>query len=274
MPERIFFQCSLPRAGSTLLQNVLAQNPDFYATPTSGIIEIFLNARNIYTNNIEFKAQDVKVVEPAFKALCKGGMNAYFNAITDKKYVIDKSRGWSVTYDFVDWFYPDPKVVVMVRDLRAIVSSMEKKWRQHQHIDSGLQNWNELRNTTVDKRIDYYLMQAPPLAVSMDVLYDTVMRKLSKKCLFIKFENFTNNPQREMERVYEYFNLPHYQHDFNNIEQRTFEDDRLHLPFGEHTVQKVIKPLPLDYYDILGKHNCDNIYNKFQWYFKAFNYDY
>ena len=85
MPERIFFQCSLPRAGSTLLQNVLAQNPDFYATPTSGIVEIFLNARNIYTNNIEFKAQDVNVVEPAFKALCKGGMDAYFNAITDNK---------------------------------------------------------------------------------------------------------------------------------------------------------------------------------------------
>ena len=52
MVEKIFFQCSLPRAGSTLLQNVLAQNPDFYATPTSGLIEIFLNARNIYSNNI------------------------------------------------------------------------------------------------------------------------------------------------------------------------------------------------------------------------------
>ena len=69
MVEKIFFQCSLPRAGSTLLQNVLAQNPDFYATPTSGLIEIFLNARNIYSTNIEFKAQDINVVEPAFKAL-------------------------------------------------------------------------------------------------------------------------------------------------------------------------------------------------------------
>ncbi len=45
MVEKIFFQCSLPRSGSTLLQNVLAQNPDFYATPTSGLIEIFLNAK-------------------------------------------------------------------------------------------------------------------------------------------------------------------------------------------------------------------------------------
>ncbi len=34
--ENIFYQSSLPRAGSTLLQNILAQNPDIYATPTSG----------------------------------------------------------------------------------------------------------------------------------------------------------------------------------------------------------------------------------------------
>ena len=274
MVERIFFQCSLPRCGSTMLQNVLAQNPDFYATPTSGLIEIFLNARNIYTNNIEFKAQDVNVVEPAFRNLCKEGMNGYFNAITDKKYVIDKSRGWSVTYDFLDWFYPNPKVVVMVRDLRAVVASMEKKWREYQHIDAGLQNWNELRNTTVDKRIDYFLFQAPPLSVSMDVIYDTIMRKLSKKCLFIKFENFTSNPEREMQRVYEYFELPYFKHDFENVEQKTFEKDEYHIPFGDHKIRPQIRPLPNDYVDILGKHNCDNIYNRFQWFYKAFSYDY
>lgn len=273
MVEKIFFQCSLPRSGSTLLQNLLAQNPDFYATPTSGLIEIFLNARNVYSNNIEFKAQDISVVEPAFKALCKEGMFAYFNAITDKKYVIDKSRGWSVTYDFLNWYYPNPKIIIMVRDLRAIVASMEKKWRQHQNIDAGLQNWNELKNTTVDKRIDHFLLQAPPLAVSIDVLYDTILRKLSKKCLFIKFENFTSNPQREMERVYEYLELPFYQHDFNNVEQKTFEDDRMHLPFGDHNIQRVIKPVSNDYLDVLGKHNCDNIYNKFAWFYKAFNYE-
>jgi len=27
--EQLFFQSSLPRSGSTLLQNILAQNPDF-----------------------------------------------------------------------------------------------------------------------------------------------------------------------------------------------------------------------------------------------------
>lgn len=274
MVEKIFFQCSLPRSGSTLLQNLIAQNPDFYATPTSGLIEIFLNARNIYTNNVEFKAQDRATMEAGFKNLCREGMFGFFNAITDKKYVIDKSRGWSVTYDFLNWYYPNPKVVVMVRDLRAIVASLEKKFRQYQHIDSGLQNWNELRNTTVDKRIDYFLFQAPPLSVSIDVLYDTIMRQLAKNCLFIKFENFTTNPEREMKRIYEYFELPYFKHDFENIEQKTFEDDNYHIPFGDHEIRSNVRPVPNDYISILGKQNCDNIYNRFSWFYKTFNYEY
>ena len=43
--EKIFFQSSLPRAGSTILQNILAQNPEIYATPTSGVLELVYAAR-------------------------------------------------------------------------------------------------------------------------------------------------------------------------------------------------------------------------------------
>ena len=41
--EKIFFQSSLPRAGSTLLQNILGQNPNFYVTPTSGVLELLFS---------------------------------------------------------------------------------------------------------------------------------------------------------------------------------------------------------------------------------------
>ena len=43
----IFFQSSMPRSGSTLLQNVLAQNPEIYATPTSGVLELVFSARQM-----------------------------------------------------------------------------------------------------------------------------------------------------------------------------------------------------------------------------------
>ena len=57
--DKIFFQSSLPRAGSTLLQNILGQNPDFYVTPTSGVLELLYSARQNYTNDNAFKAQDL-----------------------------------------------------------------------------------------------------------------------------------------------------------------------------------------------------------------------
>jgi len=54
---KIFYQSSITRTGSKLLQNILSQNPGFYVTPTSGLLElVFLRALN-YINSAEFKAQ-------------------------------------------------------------------------------------------------------------------------------------------------------------------------------------------------------------------------
>ena len=76
MKQKIFFQSSLPRAGSTLFQNVMGQNPDFYVTPTSGVLELLYGARNNYTNSPEFKAQDANLMKSGFLSFCKNGIEA------------------------------------------------------------------------------------------------------------------------------------------------------------------------------------------------------
>jgi len=273
MVEKIFFQSSMPRAGSTLFQNIMAQNPDFYATPTSGLCDVLLNLKSNVWNAIEFKAQDSELMESGFKGMCNGLLTGFFNSVTDKKYAIDKCRGWSVTYDYLNYFYPDPKIVILVRDLRAIVSSLEKKFRDNQHLENGIQNWSEMKGTTTDKRVDMYLNLAPPLNAPMDVIYDVIVRRISKKCLFIKFEDLTRNPEAEIRKVYNYFELPYYNnHNFDDVQQVTHENDIFYRPFGDHMIRGKIKPVEDDYLKVLGKHNCDYITNKYAWYFKAFNY--
>ena len=273
MVEKIFFQSSMPRSGSTLFQNIMAQNPDFYATPTSGLCDVLLNLKGNVWTAIEFKAQDSALMESGFKGMCNGLLTGFFNNVTDKKYAIDKCRGWSVTYDFLNYFYPNPKIVVLVRDLRSIVSSLEKKFREHQHLENGIQNWNEMKGTTTDKRVDMYLNLAPPLNAPMDVIYDVIVRRISKKCLFIKFEDLTRNPEVEMRKVYDYFELPYYEnHNFDDVQQVTQENDVFYRPFGDHMIRGKIEPIKDDYVKVLGKHNCDYITNKYAWYFKAFNY--
>ena len=133
MVQKIFYNASLPRAGSTLLQNIMMQNPEIYSTPTSGVVEFLLTARSIYTTGDAFKAQDPELMEKGFKGFCKEGMYGFFNAVTDRPYVIDKSRAWMGHFSFADWFDKEPKVLCMVRDLRSVFTSMEKNYRKNPH---------------------------------------------------------------------------------------------------------------------------------------------
>ena len=45
----------LPRAGSTLMQNVLAQNPKFKVTSTSELPSIISEISKIWSNSLEIK---------------------------------------------------------------------------------------------------------------------------------------------------------------------------------------------------------------------------
>ena len=61
--KKIFFNSSLPRSGSTLLQNLIAQNPDFYCTPTSGLADYLLGAKNTHSHSQAILSQDKEAPE-------------------------------------------------------------------------------------------------------------------------------------------------------------------------------------------------------------------
>lgn len=269
--SKIFFQSSLPRAGSTLLQNILGQNPDFYTTPTSGLIELLYRSRNGFSESAEFKAQDKIIMEKAFRGYCRGALEGYFSNITDKKYIVDKSRAWGINYDFLNQFYPNPKIVCMLRDPRDIFASMEKNYRKNSHINSGVNINSELKGTTVEKRIDHFAATLP-VGISFDWLRDIVSQKIHKNILFIKYEDLTKNPQQEVNKVYDFFEVERYEHDFSNVQQVTHEDDRIHGIFGDHKIRQEVKPLKSEAKEILGVGACNWIRQNYDWFYKEFKY--
>ena len=104
MDKTIFFNSSLPRAGSTLFQNLIGQNPQFYVTPTSGLIELIFGAKNHYNNSQEIRAQDADLMDKAFVNFCRKGMQGFFEPLTDKPFILDKSRGWGIHYQLINLF--------------------------------------------------------------------------------------------------------------------------------------------------------------------------
>ena len=71
MVKKILYNSSLPRSGSTIIQNILAQNPEIYPTPTSGVFEMVNSIRTVYSNSQEFKAQDKELMERGYKEFLK-----------------------------------------------------------------------------------------------------------------------------------------------------------------------------------------------------------
>ena len=268
--EQIFFQSSLPRAGSTLLQNILGQNPDFYATPTSGVLELLFAARQNYTNDIGFKAQDPDLMKKGWLNFCRQGIEGFFNGITNKKYIVDKSFGWGINYNFLNSFYSKPKIICMVRDLRGVFASMEKNFRKSQHYP-GIVNWSEMKGTTTAKRVDLWA-QSPPIGIALERLQQIMTEGIDKNILFIRFEDLTSNPQTELDKIYDFFGVERYQHDFKNVEQLTQEDDTIHGIFGDHTIRKEVKPIPPTYNHYLGEELSQNIINSYPWFYKYFKY--
>jgi len=269
--EKIFFNSSLPRAGSTLLQNILAQNPNFYATPTSGVLDLLFAARKNFTSELAFKAQDPELMDKAWAGFCYSGMEGYFNKITDKKYIIDKSRGWAIQYNFLNSFYPNPKIVCMIRDLRSVFASMEKNYRNNQHKDPGIVDWVEGTNTTITKRAHHW-SKAQPVGPAIERLHQVLEEKTAQNMLFIRFEDLTSNPQTELNKIYDFFEIERYQHDFQNVEQITQENDAIYGIFGDHKIRKEVKPVTEPYKEYFSPQLNDEIVKNYSWFYKYFNY--
>lgn len=271
MVEKIFFQSSLPRAGSTLLQNIISQRPDFYATPTSGVLELIFAARSNYTESPEFKAQDPEVMKKAFLSFCKEGIFGYYNSITEKKYVIDKSRGWSIHHDFLNSFYPEPKIVCMVRNIADILTSFEKKFRANPDKQDPILNWSQMRGTNTPKRVDEWLGK-PPLGLAIERLMEIIRQGIDKHIHFVRYEDLTMYPQTTMSGIYQYLGIEDFKHDFDNVEQVTKEDDQVYGIYGDHVIRKQVKPLKSDAERILGKDVVKWVKDNFAWYNNRFNY--
>lgn len=262
MTNKIIFMSGLPRSGSTLLMNILAQNPKIQPSGTSGLIEVVQGMRNQYTQSNNVKAHDEIEMDTRFKAACKAAIEGW--AQGDGEIYIDKSRAWPQHFEFLENIGLKPYIIVTIRDLRAVLSSMEKLYRNNSlRIDpvSG--------NTTTKNRVQVW-GGGVPVGESANQIEDVFTRGLKDKICFVKYEDLVIKPFKVLSEIYEYIEEPEYQHEFNEIKQVTQEDDRLHGIPDLHVIRPELKAVPVDWEEVLGKELSDGIVQGAPWFYERF----
>jgi len=260
--KKIHFISGPPRSCSTLLCNLLAQNPKFHSTGSSGLVDLIYPARKNFSEGGEFKAMKPADAENMFLDWARGGIQHAFDSLTDRPVVFDKGRSWNGYLDMLFQLFPEARVIIPVRDVRGILSSMEKMRRKHPAYFNAEEN-PATQFTTIEKRVQSWLA-SPKVGIAIERLAETALR-FSDKVHFVHAEKLTSDPIAELKKIHAYIGEDWFEYDPNNVEQYTHEWDGQWWPYGDHTIRGKIEPLKPDWHDVLGKQLSEALNNKFNW---------
>lgn len=250
--KKHYFISGLPRSGSTLLCNILHQNPKFYvSSATSGCHDVLFNIRNQWDKLIEHQAEGLNYDQ--LKRVLSSALDSYH--YTDKNLIIDKGRGWLSLIEMIEFIKDEtPKIIVPVRNICEILSSFEMLWRK----STGKTQWlfessDYFKSQTVEGRCEIWSGATQPVGLAYNRVRDAISRNKLKSLLFVEMDELTCSPKETMNKIYNFLEEESFNHNFDNVEQVTKEDDtNVHRIPGLHSIRSKVEPVPHKSLQVLG----------------------
>lgn len=235
----------LPRSGSTLLTALLNQNPEIHASTNSPVLDtIHYTEEYLLYNSEQYKAHPKP--KEAHKVLSSIPHNYYFD--TPENIIIDKSRGWVNQIQHIqDYITEEPKIICPVRSIPDIISSFLNLIYQSKttsFIDEGLiKNNLEISN---NNRADYLMSSQGIIGMSYYALQEAFRKTNNKYLLLVEYDDLVSQPQKELNRIYDFLNLSRFNHSFENIKPKFDENDEVYKLENMHTVRSTVEKIHRD----------------------------
>jgi sulfotransferase len=260
--QRIHFVAGLPRSGSTLIQNILGQNPAHFVTPTSGVVDLIAGLRDAWPKNISMQGQGIEKMKPRVEQGIRGLMEGFYaRELAEGRIVFDKSRGWPAYVELLDAVFGEPqRVILAMRDVRAVLASFEKLHRKNPTARHGIGGEAFAQAQTTEGRARLLLAPGGVVGIAINRVRDLMQRGLGERAIVVPYAHLASNPQEILGALHATLGLPAFTYDPKNVEQLTHEDDDLHGWGDLHTIRAYIEPpKALPWKGVLPDAFCDKI---------------
>ncbi|MEM9117686.1 MAG: sulfotransferase [Cyanobacteria bacterium P01_F01_bin.56] len=243
LKQRLIYVTGLPRAGSTLLCQLLGHHPEIYCTGhSSPLCQTLVGLRQHLSDSDFLRAQlDVEfdVVYQRLMTAFRGFMDGWF-AETDKAWVVDKNRGWLHHIETVAQLDPDFRMVVCVRELGQIVGSVEAQHQKTILLDFPDHSASLSRYSRADKLLGTEGVVGSPLR-SLEALQD-LDTELQNRLYYLVFEHLMQEPVAAMQGLYDWLGLPAAEFDPQNLTVKPHESDSYYRFKFPHATRSQISP--------------------------------
>mgnify|MGYP003640714571 FL=1 len=233
MANKFVLLAGLPRTGSTLLANILAQNESFHLEGNSGLCQLMWDMTQSCDNNCHEQLTASGKLEEVKTNITSSLPNLYYKDVNDKV-IFDKCRPWVIPTNMSmakQYISPDIKAIVLVRPIDEIIKSFAKLYFKGGGDAS-------IYSDLLDDNSEVIMR-------SFSATYQAAQAKESN-CLFVSYEKIVSEPMSVLNKIYEFINEDKFIHNTTRIQQTVKEDDFSYGVKNMHAVRDKISRIKSD----------------------------
>jgi sulfotransferase len=239
MDKTYFFMAGLPRSGSTLLSAILNQNPDIYVTPSA---DISFSILSIYETSKSSESHNAGFTPESYKEIIKSIPDMFYQHI-DKPYIIDKNRSWGTpeTFEVAELFTGKVKIICPVRPILEILASFVSLADKNpdNFIDKLATEYPVSQFRPInDARCDALMAANHQIEKQILSLASSLKPEHQDKFHFVAYADLVSKPERVIEAIYDFLEIPKFQHQFDDIEQPLVSNEAIQNGMPDmHTIR-------------------------------------
>jgi len=227
--KKIYFLSGYSRAGNTFLSSILNQNKNITVTPNSCVIQLMYTLFEMYKSNWIKNVPEVSGLDNVLKNIFKN----YYEHV-DSEFIFERSC-WGTPYNLgmLEKLNYKPKFLLLVRPLVEVLASYVKVQKPDDPVD-----------------LVYNLMHPDIGKIYWDWQSTSNIIKTNQNYLLINYDNLVNNTEEKMKEIYNYFEIPEFKHQFENLEPFTYNGVQYDDTVFEADLHKVKSEIKKDVYDV------------------------
>jgi sulfotransferase len=261
----IHVMSGLPRSGTTLLGNILAQHPDVHVSGTSALYDCVEQVVGALSKSDEVKG-DLANVPGSYERYLTA-LRAFINGWYHDRpepHIVDKSRGWLMQPLLLAQLDPHAAMIVCVRDPRDVVASIERQHRATALFHSPLTR--TLAETT-------QMLMEPRGMVGGAIRFIEDLLRRNIPVVWVRYETLCASPEATLARLHKAMGVDPFDHDFDNIVNVATDLDAVHYNKFPHVGSGSLKPPEQTWQTVIPAELAHRIAISYPLYMQTFGYD-
>jgi len=259
----------LPRAGSTLLCQMLSMHPDIHSDGSSSpLCNTLLGIRRMVSDDQFFLSQLDNNFDSSYAHLesaMQGFLRGWLKDSQGKKAIVDKNRAWLHCVELLLKIAPEAKLIVCLRELGQIYGSIEAQHQKTIMLDS-IDHFGDYDRFG---RADMLFANDNTIGAPMTSLHavQDLPAEVQERLYFLRFEDLMERPVACMSHLYNWLGLSTFEINPEKLKVGIQESDsHYRMKYTHKQYQRISKP---------GRHEVPpriqaQIENACEWYYQLY----